>query len=56
VPDITTRLTTVKLIVAGMKNAMPTLAAELRREACESIDDIIADLTAVGNFEEGSQP
>lgn len=42
--EITTRLRAVKLMVAGMKDAMPSLAAEMRREACESIDDIIQDL------------
>lgn len=45
--DISTRLRAVKLMVAGMKDAMPTLAAEMRREACESLDDIIADLPAL---------
>lgn len=42
--DIAARLTSVKLMVGGTKDAMPTLAAELRREACETIDDIIQDL------------
>lgn len=42
--ELAAQLTAVKLMVSGMKDAMPTLAAELRREACESIDDVIRDL------------
>ena len=43
--EVTRRLIAIKLMVAGMKDAMPTAARELRREACESIDDLIEDLT-----------
>lgn len=46
--DITASLLAVKLIVRGMKDAMPTLAAEMRREACERIDDIIQDMGSFG--------
>lgn len=42
--DLAARLMAVKLLVRGMQDAMPRLAAEMRREACESIDDIIRDL------------
>lgn len=42
--DVVTRLIVVKRMVAGTKDAMPTMAGELRREACETIDDIIQDL------------
>ena len=44
VADVTASLTAVKLLIGGMKDAMPTLQAELRRDACERIDDIITDL------------
>jgi len=43
-PDITASLTAVKLLINGMNGAMPTLQAEMRRDACERIDDIITDL------------
>lgn len=46
--DITGRLTAVKLMIRGTADAMPSLAKEMRREACESIDDIIQDLGAIG--------
>ncbi len=46
--DIAARLTAVKLMVRGTADAMPSLAREMRREACESIDDIIQDLGAIG--------
>jgi hypothetical protein len=42
--DITASLMAVRLLVKGMNGAMPTLAAEMRREACERIDDIIDDI------------
>lgn len=42
--DIAASLLAVKLLVQGMKDAMPTLQGELRRDACERIDDIISDL------------
>lgn len=44
-PEIVRRLTAVKVMIAGMKGALPNMAAELRREACESIDDLIGELT-----------
>jgi hypothetical protein len=44
IADVVGRLMAVKLMVRGMGDAMPTLAAEMRREACESLDDIIHDL------------
>lgn len=47
-PDIAARLAAVKLMVRGTADAMPSLAREMRREACESIDDIIRDLGALG--------
>jgi hypothetical protein len=46
-PDADTivqRLVAIKMMVAGMKDAMPTAAAELRREACEAIDDLIGEV------------
>lgn len=45
--DIAARLMAVKLMVRGLSGAMPTLAAEMRREACECIDDIIEDLAKI---------
>lgn len=42
--EIVASVTAVKLLVRGMNGAMPTLAAEMRREACERIDDIIDDI------------
>ncbi len=42
--DIVASLTAVKLLIKGLSGAMPTLAAEMRREACERIDDIIDDI------------
>lgn len=45
--DIAARLLAVKMMVRGLSHAMPSLAAEMRREACESIDDIITDLAQI---------
>lgn len=42
--DIAASLTAVKLLIKGMNGAMPSLAAELRRDACERIDDLIDDI------------
>jgi hypothetical protein len=42
--DITASLVAVKLLIKGMNGSMPTLQAELRRDACERIDDIISDI------------
>lgn len=46
--DITASLTAVKLLIKGMNGAMPTLAAELRRDACERLDDAITDIGRMG--------
>jgi len=42
--DIVASLMAVKLLIKGMSGAMPTLAAEMRREAVERIDDVIDDI------------
>ncbi|MBO9380260.1 hypothetical protein GG804_26195 [Sphingomonas histidinilytica] len=42
--ELIRRLVAVKVMVASMKDAMPAAARELRRQAGESIDDIIEDL------------
>lgn len=42
--DLAARLASAKLMVAGLKDAMPSLAAEMRRTACEAIEDVIEDL------------
>lgn len=42
--EVIVRLVAVKRMVAGIKDAMPTMAGELRREACETIDEIIEDV------------
>lgn len=42
--DIAADLMAVKLLIKGMKDAMPTLQREIQRDACERIDDIISDL------------
>lgn len=44
--EVSARLLAVKRMVADLKDAMPRAAAEMRREACEEIDDIIGDLRA----------
>ncbi len=38
------RLETVKVMVRDLADAMPTMARELRRNAIETLDDVIADL------------
>lgn len=38
------RLAAVKVMIKDSADAMPTMARELRRNACETIDDIIAEL------------
>lgn len=38
------RLAAVKTMIAGMGDALPTTARELRRAARESLDDLISDL------------
>lgn len=43
--DIVTRLTSVKLLVLAADSATPDLAQAMRREACESMDAIIRDLS-----------
>jgi hypothetical protein len=47
--EITARLAALKLMIRGTADAMPSLAREMRREACESIDDIIQDLGSLRN-------
>lgn len=47
IDEITASLKAVQLMVRGSGGAMPTLAAEMRREACERIDDVIDDLGAL---------
>ena len=42
--DLIRRLVDLKMMVAGLKDAMPTLAAQIRREACEEIEDLSGDL------------
>lgn len=42
--DLVRRLIAVKMMVAGMKDAMPQARADLWREACESLDDMIEEL------------
>jgi hypothetical protein len=44
ISDVVARLMAVRLLVRGLDGAMPSLAKDMRREACESIDDIIRDL------------
>lgn len=44
-PEVIRRLAAIKLMVAGTKDAMPTMANELRREACESIDDLVREIS-----------
>jgi hypothetical protein len=43
--EVLQRLAAIKLMVAATKGAMPTIANELRREACESIDDLVEDIS-----------
>jgi hypothetical protein len=42
--EVIHRLAAVKLMVQGMADAMPTMARDLRRQARESLDDLIGDL------------
>jgi hypothetical protein len=44
--EIIMRLSAIKMMVAGMKNAMPTMASELRRSVCEDIDELVEDIRA----------
>lgn len=44
VPAITARLIQIKRMVASTAGAMPRTAAEMRREACEEIDDLIGEI------------
>lgn len=44
-PEVLQRLATIKLMVAATKDAMPTMANELRRETCESIDDLVKEIS-----------
>ena len=43
--EIIMRLSAIKMMVAGTKDAMQTMANELRREACESIDDLVREIS-----------
>jgi hypothetical protein len=43
-PELRMRLLKLKLVVASMKDAMPTTREELRRSACEDIDDLIGEV------------
>jgi hypothetical protein len=38
------RLAAVKIMAQDMADAMPTMARDLRRSACETLDDLIAEL------------
>ena len=42
--DQAQRLAAVKIMIKDMGDAMPSMARELRRNACETIDDIIEEL------------
>lgn len=42
--QIVAELVAVKLLVKSLSDAMPALAHEIRRDACERIDDIISDI------------
>lgn len=44
-PELARRLAGVKIMVHDLKDAMPTMARELRRNACETLDEIIEELT-----------
>lgn len=41
---IVARLEAVRVTIADMKDAMPTMARELRRSADEALEDIIQEL------------
>jgi hypothetical protein len=43
-PDTVARLAYVKSLIAQMRGAMPTHAAELRREATEELDELMKAL------------
>lgn len=42
--EISERLLAIKMMIVGLKGALPTAAGELRRAACEDIDDLIEEL------------
>jgi hypothetical protein len=44
-PEVLQRLATIKMMVVATKDAMPTMASELRRETCESIDDLVTEIS-----------
>jgi len=47
IEDAVARLMAVKMMVRGLSGVMPSLAAEMRREACETIEDVIDDLAKI---------
>ena len=42
--DLVQRLLAIKMMAAGLKDAMPTMARELQRSICESVDDLVEDV------------
>lgn len=42
--ELVRRLVTIKVMIAGMKDALPKTAKELRRESCESLNELIEDI------------
>ena len=42
--QIVARLLGVKVLIREMGGAMPSRAAELRREACEELDDLMKEV------------
>lgn len=42
--EVVRRLLAVKMMIVGMKDAMPTAARDLRREASETLDEIIQEI------------
>jgi hypothetical protein len=44
VPEVSARLLALKRMVANLRDAMPRAAEEMRREACEEIDDLVVAL------------
>lgn len=46
--DQARRLAAAKVMIEDLADAMPTMARELRRNACETIDEVIAELARSG--------
>ena len=42
--DQARRLSEVKMMIKDSADAMPTMARELRRNACETLDEVIAEV------------